>query len=67
MSRILTQKFMSEYLKLLLKQIMKYMMQKLLIYYILPYEILCLISVIIIWEITQILLLHNCSWLFVKG
>jgi hypothetical protein len=30
---------------------------KILIYYILPLKILCLISVIIIWEITQIVFL----------
>ncbi len=43
------------------------MMQKLLMYSIFPLETLCLTSVTIIWEITQILFLQNCSWFFEKG
>jgi hypothetical protein len=45
------------FLKLPLKQIMKQMMHKLLICLVLPSKILCLISVTIIWEITQIIFL----------
>jgi len=52
MSKILTHMLMSKYLKLPLEQIVKQMMQKLLICSILPSEILCLTSVTIIWEIT---------------
>jgi len=59
--------FISKYLKLPLKQIVKQMMHKLLIYLVLPSKILCLTSVITIREITQIVHLLNCSWLFVKG
>jgi len=55
MLKILTQMFMLEYLKLLLEQIMKQIMHKLLICSILTLKILCLTSVIIIWEITQII------------
>ncbi len=36
-------------------------------YSIFPLETLCLTSVTIIWEITQILFLQNCSWFFEKG
>ncbi len=39
----------------------------LLIYLVLPLEILCLINVTIIWEIAQIVFLWNCTWLFVTG
>ncbi len=49
--------FMLEYLKLPLEQIVKQMMHKLLICSVLPLEILCLIGVIIIWEIIHIVLL----------
>jgi hypothetical protein len=42
-------------------------MQKLLIYLVLPLKILCLTSVTIIWEITQIIFLHNYNWPFIKG
>ncbi len=59
--------FMLKYLKLPLEQIVKQMMQKLLMYSIFPLETLCLTSVTIIWEITQILFLQNCSWFFEKG
>jgi hypothetical protein len=58
---------MLKYLKLPLEQIVKQMMQKLLMYSIFPLETLCLTSVTIIWEITQILFLQNCSWFFEKG
>jgi hypothetical protein len=43
---------MSKCLKLSLEQIVNQMMQKLLICSVLPSEILCLVSVTIIWEIT---------------
>jgi hypothetical protein len=43
---------MLEYFKLPLEQILKQMMQKLLICSILHLKILCLINVTIIWEIT---------------
>jgi hypothetical protein len=46
--------FMSELLKLPLKQMVKHKMQKLLIYLVLPSEILCLISVTITWELPKL-------------
>jgi len=52
---------MSEFLKLPLKQMVKHKMQKLLICFILPLEILCLSSVIITWEIAQNVFLQNYS------
>jgi hypothetical protein len=67
MLKILTQMPMSKYLKLPLEQIMKQMMQNLLIYSVLPSKILCMTSVTIIWEITQIVLLQNYNWLFIRG
>jgi len=59
--------FISKFLKLPLEQMVKQKMQKLLICLVLPFEILCLTSVTITWEITHIVLLKNCSKLFVKG
>jgi hypothetical protein len=58
---------MSKYLKLPLEQIVKQMIQKLLICSVLPLKILYFISIIIIWEITHIILLWNYNWLIVRG
>jgi hypothetical protein len=54
-------------LKVAIKAIMKQMMQNLLICSVLTLEVLCPTGVTIIWEITQIVLLQNYKWLFVKG
>ncbi len=67
MLKILTKMFMSKYLKLPLEQIVKQMIQKLLICSVLPLKILYFISIIIIWEITHIILLWNYNWLIVRG
>jgi hypothetical protein len=44
--------FMLEFLKLPLEQMVKHKMHKLLIYLVLPSEIMCLTSVTITWETT---------------
>jgi hypothetical protein len=48
---------MSEFLKFPLEQMVKQMMQRLLICLVLPLEIPCLIGVTTTWEITQIVFL----------
>ncbi len=58
---------MLEHLKLPLEQIVKQMMQNLLICSVLPLEILYLISIIIIWEIIHIIFFWNYNWFFVRG
>jgi hypothetical protein len=50
-----------EFSKMLLEQMVKQKMHKLLIYLILPSKTLRLIGVTITWETTQIILLRNCD------
>jgi hypothetical protein len=52
---------MLEFLKLPFEQMVNLKMQKLLICLVLPLKILCMIGVIVTWETTQTILLHNCS------